>query len=115
MSSGTWAAVGVGGFLGLLIGAVFFPIGGLLLGLGGGALVGKFMDLGVDGKFVKQVGEEIKPGTSALFVLVDKANPAAELAILRQFKGKVLQTTLSSESEDAVRKALGDDPAKTWG
>jgi hypothetical protein len=29
--------------------------------------------------------------------------------------GKVLQTTLSSESEDAVRKALGDDPAKTWG
>ena len=115
VSSGTWMATGVGGALGLLIGTIFFPIGGLVLGLAGGALVGKFMDLGVDGKFVKQVGEEIQPGTSALFVLVDKENPGAELAILRQFKGKVLQTNLSSESEDAVRKALGDDPAKTWG
>ena len=115
VSSGTWMATGVGGALGLLIGTIFFPIGGLVLGLAGGALVGKFMDLGVDGKFVKQVGEEIQPGTSALFVLVSKENPAGEIAILRQFKGKVLQTNLSSEAEDAVRKALGDDPAKTWG
>ena len=75
VSSGTWMATGVGGALGLLIGTIFFPIGGLVLGLAGGALVGKFMDLGVDGKFVKQVGGEIQPGTSALFVLVDKENP----------------------------------------
>lgn len=115
VSSGTWAATGVGGFLGLLIGAVFFPIGGLILGLAGGALVGKFMDMGVDGKFVKQVGEELKPGASALFVLVSSDNPSAEVAILRQFKGKVLQTTLSSESEEAIRRALGDETTPSWG
>jgi uncharacterized membrane protein len=109
ISRGTWSATGVGGLLGLLIGSIFFPIGGLVLGLAGGALVGRMMNLGVDGKFVKQVEEEIRPGTSALFVLVANANPTAELAILRQFKGKVIQTNLSSEAEESLRKALGDD------
>jgi uncharacterized membrane protein len=115
VAGGTWTAAGVGGLLGLLLGTIFFPVGGLILGLAGGALVGKFMDLGVDGKFVKQVGEELTPGSSALFVLVDGDNPSAEVAILRQFKGKVLQTTLSSESEEAIRQALGDETTPSWG
>ncbi len=109
VSRGTWMATGVGGALGLLIGGILFPIGGLIMGLAGGALVGRTMDMGVDGKFVKQVGEEIKPGTSALFILADQANPTAGLAILRQYKGRVLQTTLSTEAEENIRKALGDD------
>ena len=109
VSRGTWMSTGVGGALGLLLGSVFFPIGGLVLGLAGGALVGRMMDLGVDGKFVKEVEEEIKPGTSALFILGGNADPSAVLAILRQFNGKVLQTNLSSEAEESLRKALGDD------
>jgi len=32
VSRSTWAATGVGGALGLLIGTIFFPIGGLVLG-----------------------------------------------------------------------------------
>ena len=109
VSRTTWAATGVGGALGLLIGTIFFPIGGLVLGLAGGAVVGRLMDLGVDGKFVKDVGEQIKPGTSALFVLVKGENPAAEVAILRPYKGRVLQTTLDSDAEQAIRDALEDD------
>jgi len=109
VSRSTWAATGVGGALGLLIGTIFFPIGGLVLGLAGGAVVGRLMDLGVDGKFVKDVGEQIKPGTSALFVLVKGENPAAEVAILRPYKGHVLQTTLDSDAEQAIRDALEDD------
>ena len=109
VSRTTWAATGVGGALGLLIGSIFFPIGGLVLGLAGGAIVGRLMDLGVDGKFVKDVGEQIKPGTSALFVLVKGENPAAEVAILRPYKGHVLQTTLDSDAEQAIRDALEDD------
>ena len=109
VSRTTWAATGVGGALGLLIGTIFFPIGGLVLGLAGGAVVGRLMDLGVDGKFVKDVGEQIKPGTSALFVLVKGENPAAEVAILRPYKGHVLQTTLDTDAEQAIRDALEDD------
>jgi uncharacterized membrane protein len=53
--------------------------------------------------------EELKPGTSALFILTSRENPTAELAILRNFKGKVLQTTLDSEMEESLRKSLGDE------
>jgi uncharacterized membrane protein len=109
VSRGTWTATGVGGLLGLLIGTVFFPIGGLVMGLAGGALVGRMMNLGVDGKFVKQVEEEIQPGTSALFILAGNADPTGALAILRQFEGRVIQTNLSSEAEESLRRALGDD------
>ncbi len=42
-------------------------------------------------------------------MLVGNADPTGALAILRQFKGKVLQTNLSSEAEESLRKALGDD------
>ena len=109
VASGTWVSTAVGGGLGLLLGTVFFPLGGLVLGLAGGALVGKAMDLGVDGKFVKDVGEKIEPGTSALFILAHDANTAGVLAVLREHKGgHVLQTTLDPEAEDAIRRALGD-------
>jgi uncharacterized membrane protein len=108
VSHGSWMSTGVGGMLGLLIGGIFMPLGGLVMGLAGGALVGRLMDFGIDGKFVKEVEQEIQPGTSALFVLARNADPTAGLAILRQFKGKVIQTNLSGEAEDSLRKALGD-------
>lgn len=108
VARGTWIGTAVGGGLGLLIGAIFFPIGGLVLGLAGGALVSKAMDLGIDGKFVDQVSDKIQPGTSALFILSEKANTAAVLAVLREYEGHVLQTTLDVESEEAIKKALHD-------
>lgn len=106
VSHGTMTATGVGALLGLLLGGLFFPLAGILLGAGGGALVGRMMNLGVDGKFVKEVSETLQPGTSALFVLVHDANPAVVRAVLEEHHGKVLQTTLSPEAEEALKKAL---------
>lgn len=111
ISRGAWTATGVGGALGLLIGSIFFPLGGLVMGLAGGALVGRLMNLGIDGKFVKQVEEELQPGGSALFILTRQVDPTGVLAILRQFEGRVIQTNLSSEAEESLRRALGDDSA----
>jgi len=108
VSHGTMTATGVGALLGLILGGLLFPVAGLLVGAGSGALVGRFMNLGVDGNFVKEVSESLQPGTSALFVLVHDANPAVVRAILQEHPGKVIQTTLSPEAEESLKKALGD-------
>ncbi len=96
-----------GGLLGLLIAGIFFPIGGLIIGGALGALVGKTFGKDVDQKFVKEVGEEMKPNSSALFVISREDNPGQVIATLQNFKGKLLQTTLDSEAEEALRKGMG--------
>jgi uncharacterized membrane protein len=95
-----------GGLLGLLLGLVFFPIGGLLLGAAAGALVGKSLGLGVDKKFVKDVADALTPGTSALFIIVREGNARALLGAIEPFQGTLLQTTLSTEDEESLRRAL---------
>lgn len=106
VSHGTMVATGVGALLGLLLGGLFFPVAGIVLGAGGGALVGRLMDLGVDGSFVKEVGETLQPGTSALFVMVRDANPAVVRAALEDHHGTIIETTLSVEAEESLTRAL---------
>lgn len=106
VSHGTMVATGIGALLGLMLTILAFPVAGLLLGAGGGALIGRAMDLGIDGKFVKEVSESLQPGTSALFVLVRDANPAAIRAALEGHHGTVMQTTLSTEAEESLKQAL---------
>ncbi|MEJ2751688.1 MAG: hypothetical protein P8169_03235, partial [Chloroflexota bacterium] len=48
-------------------------------------------------------------GLKLLFSIIYDANTAAVLAILRGYKGHVLQTTLDSESEAAIKRALQDE------
>jgi uncharacterized membrane protein len=99
-----WGAVG-GGMLGLLLASVFFPLAGLAIGAIGGALVGKAMNLGVDQKFVKDVTETLKPGSSALFVM-GSGDPDRVVASLRPFQGTIYQTTLPTEAVEALQEAL---------
>ena len=98
-------AVG-GSFIGLLIGSVFFPIGGLILGAVAGAILGKMANTGVSQKFVDEVTEELQPGSSAIFFIVRGDDPNPTVAALREYKGKVLQTSLPSEAEDTLRREL---------
>jgi len=97
-----------GAFWGLLIGLLFFvPIFGAAIGAGAGALMGKFSDLGINDEFVKQVGNSINPGASALFLLVRDAVVDKVLPQLKQFQFQVIQTSLSHEEEQRLRETLG--------
>jgi uncharacterized membrane protein len=61
-----------GMFWGLLFGILFFvPFLGMAVGAGLGALMGKVEKSGINKEFQKQVRELIKPGTSALFLIVE--------------------------------------------
>jgi uncharacterized membrane protein len=98
-----------GAFWGMLIGLLFLnPFLGAVVGAGAGALSGKFKDIGVDDKMMKDIGQSLKPGTSALFVLLRKATPDKVLEGLKQFtgKGRVFQTSLSKDDENALREVL---------
>lgn len=98
-----------GGFWGMLIGMIFLnPLLGFALGAGAGALSGKFSDIGLDDKMMKDLASSFKPGSSALFVIVRRATTDKVLAGLKQFagKGKVFQTSLNKDDEAALRDAL---------
>lgn len=101
-------AVG-GGFWGMLIGLIFLnPLLGAAVGAGAGALSGYMTDIGINDKFMKELGEKLPKGGSALFVLVKKATGDKVLERLEPFRGKghVLKTSLSQEDEGALRSAL---------
>ncbi len=102
----TSGAVG-GSFWGMLIGVLFLnPLAGAAVGAGAGALSGKLADIGINDKFMKDLGETFTTGTSALCVLVRKATPDKVLEGLKGFKGKVIQTSLTKDKEEELRKVL---------
>ena len=99
-------AVG-GGLLGLVLGFMF-PIAGAVLGAAGGALVGRMADLGIDKGFVEEVTRSLRPGTSALFLIIREGNADAVVAALEPFEGTVRQTTFDPSVEQSLRQALDD-------
>lgn len=111
-SSGTETGAVVGGVLGAMV-TFFFPVAGAAAGAAAGAFVGSRIDPGVDGKFVDDVANGLAPGSSALFLMVkDGSDPAALIAAFGGYRGKVYQTTLSSDFEDSLRRSL-NRPAAT--
>jgi uncharacterized membrane protein len=91
----------------MLIGFLFLnPLAGAAIGAGAGALGGKLSDIGINDKFMKELAETFTPGSAALCVLVRKSTPDKVLERLKGFKGKVLQTSLTKDREEELRKVL---------
>ena len=74
-------------------------------------------DVGIDDKFIKQVGESITPGTSALFLLTSHAVLDKVLEQTKDLKYEILQSNLSQQDEEKLRAAIsasgGSAPADT--
>ena len=105
----TAAGAASGSFWGILIGVLFLnPLLGAAVGAASGAIGGALTDIGVDDKFMKELGETLTPGTSALFVLVKKVTPDKVLAEVAPYGGKVLRTSLSQSEENQLREVLAN-------
>lgn len=105
-----------GGFWGTLVGLLFLnPLLGAAVGAGAGALAGKLSDIGINDDFMREAGQALQPGGSAVFVLVRKMTPDKVLAGLEPYLqgGRVLKTSLSTADEDKLREAMAGhaDPA----
>lgn len=99
-----------GGFWGLLIGLLFLaPIFWGLFGALMGAIFSKGADLGIDNQFIKDVGDSLDPGESALFILVVEATADKVVPEMAKFGGTVFQTSLSKEDEETLKQALEHD------
>ena len=104
VGAGAWG----GAFWGMLIGMLFWaPWLGLAVGAVTGALSGAFSDIGVDDKFIKEVGSTIELGHSALFLLVSDVTADKVLERLEGFSPKIIQTSLSNDDEAKLRAAFG--------
>jgi uncharacterized membrane protein len=96
-----------GMFWGLLFGVLFFvPVFGMAVGAGLGALFGKIEKTGIDKEFQEQVRDMVKPGTSALFLVVEKVTPDKAVEGLSQYGGTVLKSSLSKDAESQLQEAL---------
>ena len=96
-----------GGFWGSLIGLIFLnPLLGLAVGAAAGAASGALTDVGIEDTSMKELAATMKPGSSALFVLVRKSTPDKVLEELAGTGGRVLRTSLSHDDEAKLQAAL---------
>ena len=93
---------GVGLLAGLMLG---LPVAGLAIG----ALALGMRDKGINDKFIKQVSDQLKPDSSALFLLVSEADPEAVKKEMAPHKATVLYTTLPPETEAELRSTLSSE------
>lgn len=100
----------VGGAIwGTLIGLIFMmPFFGLVVGAATGAATGALSDFGINDDFMKRLASTLKPGNSALFVLVDSEITDKVRAALEGTGGTILQTSLSTIDQEKLQKALDE-------
>jgi len=93
------AGLGVGAVLGGLIGTLAGPAG-VVIGAGAGALFGGLAamgDAGIPDKRLKEIGETLTAGSSALVVLLDEADLKGTQEQLAKQGGKVMATSVDAD------------------
>jgi uncharacterized membrane protein len=96
-----------GMFWGFLFGLLFFiPVLGMAVGAGMGALFGKLGKSSINKEFRDQVRDLVKPGTSALFLMLEKITPDKAVEAMSKYGGTVLKTSLSKQDEQELQEAL---------
>jgi uncharacterized membrane protein len=106
----TTGAGALGGALwGGLFGLIFLvPVAGMAIGAASGAIAGKLTDIGVDDKFAKEMGAQVKPGQAALVLLIRQATTERVVEELKKqnLLGEIIQTNLSTEAEQKLRELV---------
>ena len=97
--TGTRGAV-LGGVLGGVVGVITGPVGWVALGGAAiGGLVAKLKDGGFENSRLEQVGEQLKPGTSALVAVID------------HIWVREVEAALKEAARDVITLEIGDEIA----
>ena len=92
-----------GGLIGLLFLA---PLLGMAVGAAAGGASGSLVDVGISDQFMRELGQKLPHGGSALIVLVRQVTADKVLPQISQFGGEVIQTSLDDEAETRLREVL---------
>ena len=109
----TAAGAAGGSFWGLLVGVLFLnPLLGVAVGAGTGAVAGALSDVGIDDRFMKELGNTLPRDGAAVFVLVRQASADRLMERLEEFRGsgQVLRTSLSKDDEESLRAFIEANP-----
>jgi uncharacterized membrane protein len=92
-----------GGLIGLLF---LSPFLGMAVAAAAGRAAGAMTDVGVNDTFMKHLGEDLQPGSTAVIVLVRESTPDKALPRISPYGGRVIHSSLSDEAEARLREAL---------
>ncbi|MFJ8013691.1 DUF1269 domain-containing protein [Streptomyces sp. NPDC096339] len=103
----TGAGALTGTFWGMLFGLLFFvPLLGAAVGAAAGAIGGSLTDVGIDDRFIDDVKSEVKPGTSALFLLSSDAVIERVRGAFPEVRAQLIRSNLSHEQERQLREVF---------
>lgn len=100
-----------GSFWGMLAGAIFggpIFLAAAAVGAGGGALMARLIDLGLDDGWAKEMGNWLDPGTSALLLLVSAEVRPSVVKELSRYEGTVLYCTFPDAVRAELERALAE-------
>ena len=90
-----------------MIGTLFFaPLLGMAVGAASGAIGAKLSDYWIEDRFMEELGAQLQPGTSDLFILVRKVPPDKVLDEVSKYGGTALRSSLVKDAEERLQQAL---------
>lgn len=102
-----WRGAGWGALLGVLLGALFFlPLVGAAAGAAIGVLYKRVEAVGISKNQLDTIGQEVGPGSSALFVVNHDSDRDRLAERFRGLDGKLIASNLVSGEEADVRRAF---------
>jgi uncharacterized membrane protein len=100
----------VGTWLGMFAGLLFMaPLVGAALGAAIGGIWAKLRDIGISDREMKEMGENLVPGSAALFLLFEPLAPTTLVREMHRFNGKVLRSTLPDDLTGEISAALAEE------
>jgi uncharacterized membrane protein len=95
-----------GGIIGILAGG---PIGGIVLGAAAGALGGKVIDLGFNDKDLKEMGDLMGPGSSAIIAVIEHKWVGELVDALEDMGAEILRQELRDEVAATIAAGTAEE------
>ncbi|WP_413290511.1 DUF1269 domain-containing protein [Bdellovibrio sp. HCB337] len=99
---GAVAGLALGTFFGWFIWLPYLGVPGAIIG----ALAGRASDRGINDHYMRDLGKEMQPRTSALFVLLRSTSAEGALQELAPYGGRIFHTSLTKSEELNLEEKL---------